>query len=666
MRNIHRVFTSWTRKLFIESPTANRLKMSGHKKNEPAQISSDTKEVGGPDETNSAYDYHYNEPFYVDKTLLIKKLFEIPHVLITTPSGFGKTLNLDMVRKFVEIELDKDGKPIVLDVDEDKCCLKEIQPRSKNFKLFQGKNISKEKEIIFKHFGKYPTIYVNFAGVQGSDFEQNLASVRTAIHWAFQEHCYLENSSFWDCRGSEKEKFMQYFDVMKYESLSEDELKSGLQILSKFLHSYYGRKVFVFIEDFDAPVNTIVYENEMTLEDRRKTIEFFQLMTGNLLNDNDEFVEKSLLNACHKFGSLLLGSANNVEHYAFMRAHNLSKFYGFEEDEVKHILETAGQIEDLNLVKIQYSGYKTTLRDGRDIEIYSPWAIVRYLKTEDLDVDWSASIPSKIIQGIGHFKISPIISDIMSGKPVTIKYVTKFEIKHIDMLSRMLCKNEVDEEGVDLFIQFIYEMGFFYPINSSNNSLTLAVPNAGVYSRINEILFNVNLKNKYSPDVIEQFTKSLDNMGQSCDDASVRALAKSINALFKSGEPPRNEFEFQSQLHGCMYPKFQLDSTDGDVCTKYISASGDLLLVMRRHRVGCIIKFKFPEDETMTSSEAYTQIEEKKYLLDEESLKILFRQNTPIVEKRIHLGILMNRDNGEVAITYTYNVLIKRKLLINF
>lgn len=67
-----------------------------------------------------------------------------------------------MVRKFVEVELDKNGKPIVLDVDEDKRCLKEIQPRSKNFKLFEEKNISKEKEIMFKHFGKYPTIYVNF------------------------------------------------------------------------------------------------------------------------------------------------------------------------------------------------------------------------------------------------------------------------------------------------------------------------------------------------------------------------------------------------------------------------------------------------------------------------------------------------------------------------
>ncbi|KAK0088133.1 hypothetical protein PV326_004937 [Microctonus aethiopoides] len=328
--------------------------MNEHKINEPVKTSSNTKEFGVPNETYSVYDDHYNKPFYVDKTLLIKELFEIKHVLITAPSRFGKTLNMDMVRRFVEIELDKDGKPIVLDVDEDKCCLKEIQPRSKNFKLFQGKNISKEKEIIFKHFGKYPTIYVNFAGVQGSDFEQNLAS---------------------------------------------DELKSGLQILSKFLHSYYGRKVFVFIEDFDAPVNAMVYENEMTPEDRY-------------------------------------------------------------------------------------------------------------------------------------------------------------------------------------------------------------------------------------------------NMGQSSDEASVRALAKSINALFKSGEPPRNEFEFQSQLHGRMYREFQLDSTDGDVCTKYISASGDLLLVMRPHRVGCIIKFKFPEDETMTSSEAFTQIKKKKYVLDEESLKILFRQNTPIVEKRIYLGIL--------------------------
>ncbi|KAK0083157.1 hypothetical protein PV325_009242, partial [Microctonus aethiopoides] len=265
----------------MASPTAKRSKMTDHKINEPVKTSSNTKKFGKPNPTYSVYDHHYNKPFYVDKTLLIKELFEIKHVLITAPSRFGKTLNMDMVRRFVEIELDEDGKPIELDVDEDKRCLKEIQPRSKNFKLFQGKKIFKEKKIMYEHFGKYPTIYVDFGGVQANDFEEILDDLRKVIHRAFGQHDYLQESTLWSRPGFNKETFMKYFDYIEYESLSEDELKYGLQILSKVLHGHYGRKVFVFIEELDVPVSTIIYENEMTPEDRRKTIELFQSITGN-------------------------------------------------------------------------------------------------------------------------------------------------------------------------------------------------------------------------------------------------------------------------------------------------------------------------------------------------------------------------------------------------
>ncbi|KAK0070901.1 hypothetical protein PV325_013903, partial [Microctonus aethiopoides] len=328
-----RVFVSLTKKIFMESPTAKRPKMSDHKINEPVKTSSDTKEIGKPDPSYSAYDYHYNQPFYVDKTLLIKELFEIKHVLITAPSRFGKTLNMDMVRRFVEIELDEDGKPIELDVDEDKRCLKEIQPRSKNFKLFQGKNISKEKKIMFEHFGKYPTIYVDFAGVRGNNFEEILGDLRRIIRTTFEKHDYLLTTDLWNREEFNKEDFMDYIGHNKSESLSLKQIKSGLVFLSEILHSYYGRKVFVFIDEFDAPVSTIIYENKMTPEDRRKTIELFQSITGNLLKDNDQFIERSLSNACQQLGNVLLGSTNNVEHCGFMQAHIFSKFYGFEEAE---------------------------------------------------------------------------------------------------------------------------------------------------------------------------------------------------------------------------------------------------------------------------------------------------------------------------------------------
>ncbi|KAK0071452.1 hypothetical protein PV325_012914, partial [Microctonus aethiopoides] len=120
--------------------------MNEHKINEPAQTSSsNTKEFKLPNGAGSIYENYYNQPYYIDKTLLIKELFKKTHVLITTPSRFSKTLNMRMVKNFVEIEVDKDDKPIVLDIDEDKRCLKEVQPRSKNFTLFQGKNIFKDK-----------------------------------------------------------------------------------------------------------------------------------------------------------------------------------------------------------------------------------------------------------------------------------------------------------------------------------------------------------------------------------------------------------------------------------------------------------------------------------------------------------------------------------------
>ncbi|KAK0093737.1 hypothetical protein PV326_012787 [Microctonus aethiopoides] len=358
--------------------------MNEHKINEPAQTSSsNTKEIELPDETNSFYDRHYNQSCYVDKTLLIKELFKKSHVLITAPSGFGKTLNMDMVRKFVEIELDKDGKPIVLDVDEDNRCLKEVQTLSKNFKLFQGKNISNEKEIMFKHFGKYPTIYVNFSIVGKRNFEQVLDRLRTAIHRAFREHTYLRNSSFWDGRGSDKITFMKYYGSEEYKLLTEQEISFGLVFLSEILHDYYRKPVYVFIDDYDVPVKLLPCKetNENDQRDREKTIELLQVIIRDLLKGN-KFVDRSLSTACKQRRSLLSKSANNIKLCTFKEKHPFCEFYGFNEIEVKAVFKKAGRlVRNLKKIKRKFScsRYFAELRNGDLIEIYNPSDIIQYV-----------------------------------------------------------------------------------------------------------------------------------------------------------------------------------------------------------------------------------------------------------------------------------------------
>ncbi|KAK0177325.1 hypothetical protein PV328_001393 [Microctonus aethiopoides] len=534
--------------------------MSGHEMNGPTPTSSKTVETRGINTNYSYYDWHYNQPFYVDKTLLIKELLDTHHLLISTPPRFGKTLNMDMARRFLEIEVDENGKAIELDVDEDKRCLKEVQTKSKNFKLFQGKKILKEKEFVFKHFGKYPIIHVDFSELVGHDFEEILVNFRKIINKAFRQHAYLEKSSLWDREEYDKEDFMEYFDPVKCASLDQFDIKRGLNFLADILHKFYGKAVYMFIDDLDVPVHTMIYQNMMSTEDKRETIKLLQDITRNLLKEN-EFVERSLTNACLIFSTLILQRANNIQYYPFMHKCMFPKFYGFEEGEVKCLLEKAGRLEDFNEIKQKYNGYNTTSSDGSYIEIYNSWAIMNYLKTGNCDIYWPAGILDKIKKAVDHAEIRPTIAQIMSNESFGLNYCYIPNISDIETLSKILCRNEVDKRrDADFFIQFLSEQGFFRSTYGSFANFFLKIPNRIVYSVIDEILGSIESINKYynhSPELIEKLTDSFKDLARLRNEETVHALTENIVALFKSGKTPNTRYELQSVLDAYMLQKFQ-------------------------------------------------------------------------------------------------------------
>ena len=88
-----------------------------------------------------------DDRYFVDKTLLIKEFLEdaSPVILIPRPRRFGKTLNLSMIRYFVE------------KCDEDRRY------------LFNNLFIEKEENIM-KRQGIYPTIYLTFKDEKHDDF----------------------------------------------------------------------------------------------------------------------------------------------------------------------------------------------------------------------------------------------------------------------------------------------------------------------------------------------------------------------------------------------------------------------------------------------------------------------------------------------------------------
>ncbi|KAK0070879.1 hypothetical protein PV325_013948 [Microctonus aethiopoides] len=312
---------------------------------------------------------------------------------------------MDMVKRFVEIEVDDDGERIKLDVDEKTGCLTQNQPQSNNFKMFQGKKISHEKEIMNKHFGRYPTIYVDFSIVQPKNFEKALSQLRVALHEAFRQHKYLRDNKFWDKRGSDKITFMKYYGSEESKLLTETEIESGLVFLSEVLYDYYEKKkVFVFIEEFDVPVNSLVYNDKISLGDKEQTIKLLRLIVKRVLKGSERTVERSLSNACHHLAGILSDSANNVKVSRFLQKKSFAEFYGFEETEVKSLLEKAGLTEYFADVKKKYDGYTAKSTCGEDIQIYSPWAILIYIEDKKLHNYWAARVPEVIKKQIGHFK----------------------------------------------------------------------------------------------------------------------------------------------------------------------------------------------------------------------------------------------------------------------
>lgn len=96
--------------------------------------------------------------------------------LFTRPRRFGKTLNLSMLRRFFEKELDENGKA------------------ADNAYVFENLRISSCGERYLRHQQKYPVISLTMKSAKQPDFEMVYASLIDEIAKEYRRHSYVLNS----------------------------------------------------------------------------------------------------------------------------------------------------------------------------------------------------------------------------------------------------------------------------------------------------------------------------------------------------------------------------------------------------------------------------------------------------------------------------------------
>ncbi|WP_250311567.1 AAA family ATPase [Rickettsia endosymbiont of Oedothorax gibbosus] len=412
--------------------------------------------------TDDFYDLLLNSDIFVDKSLMIKELLEDSGkvTLITLPRRWGKSLNMDMVRRFFEIEVDQHGNPIP-------------QEQRVNYKLFAGGEvdlgltsgkkrllqplqIAKYSEIMLDYQGQFPVIIISFKGVRGSNYEEIEVGIKSQIINLFAKHRYLERYIKQDEKlliDAQKEILQRYFTG----KFIEDDIKNSLKFLSDLLFKHFNQKVYILIDEYDTPINSAYMKFGSKAEEFEEVLSLFHAIFGNSLKTNDSLQKGVITGILRVAKANLFSDLNNLTECSLLDE-RFSSSYGFTQAEVDELLTKVPTTTKPEEIKNWYNGYNF----GGEV-IYNPWSIMQCLASKGkLDHYW---IDSGGTDWIDHVLLSDEmqtdIQALVAGKTITssiTKHINFADIRQPEGLFSLLLFSGYLNPAAKMSEQDIYEL----------------------------------------------------------------------------------------------------------------------------------------------------------------------------------------------------------------
>ena len=322
---------------------------------------------------------------YVDKSLFIKDVindeFQVP--LITRPRRWGKSSNMNMLKTFLEIEIDEHGNELPeaqkvnptyfkgggICVGNKKILCKELQ-------VVKSKNLLKEGENDpMEDLGKYPVIMMSFKDLGGASYEELVSALRVKISATFAKYPYLLTSN--KLAAWEIATINQH--IFKTTNLAD--IKTAISFLMECLHKHFGKNVWVLIDEYDNAIHRAYtkFGQDKThpyqfSDEFDKVLDLFRDLMGSAFKDND-YLERGVITGILRIAQANLFSAlNNVKEYGVLDE-RFASYYGFEQHEVdtlckQHQIPAHKQKQ----LAAWYNGYSYG-----GLKLYNPWSIMNYM-----------------------------------------------------------------------------------------------------------------------------------------------------------------------------------------------------------------------------------------------------------------------------------------------
>ena len=285
--------------------------------------------------------------YVVDKTLMIKDFLGRGNevTLITRPRRFGKTINMSMMAEFFDIT--KDSR-----------------------QLFKDTDIMKTEYA--SEINQYPTIFISFANAKG-DKINIVRQIKGQLQKEYERISFIfDNLTEFESNDYSRIKK----DLMEIDNGSINFAVFALAFLMRQMEQYYGKKVMIFIDEYDTPFIEFHVQG------------FYEEIRSGLAN----MLHKALKTSDSLQFAMLTGIQRVAKENIFSDLNNLfvctvkdleySQYFGFTEEETKNLLKYYGLSlsED---VRNMYDGY----RFG-ETDIYNPWSLINYASRKKLEPYW--------------------------------------------------------------------------------------------------------------------------------------------------------------------------------------------------------------------------------------------------------------------------------------
>lgn len=573
--------------------------------------------------------FHSN--LFVDKTLFIKEILENSGdaILITRPRRWGKSMNLSMLKYFLEIEVDAKGIPIPLE-------------QSVNRKLFLGGEVdlglglTKElnplniasDSMSMRYQGQFPVILVSFKEAKGSSYEEIEDKIKLQILKLYGQYRYLEQYLAEDNNTLSK---IQKIQLGQYFSgdFNKQGIENSLAFLSEILTKHFGKNAYILIDEYDTPINHTYITFGSESKELTNVLNLFRSIFGASLKGNGS-LERGIITGILRIAKAnLFSDINNVSENTLLDE-NFAKSYGFTQDEVDELLRQYPTETLPEKIKLWYNGYNF----GGET-IYNPWSIMMCLSRKGkLDNYWIDSGGTDLVdKALTSDESQEDLQKLADGKTINSPITKQISFEDIG-------------EPIGLYSLLLFS-GYLNPnpVDIEENIYELSAPNKEVlYIYKTRMLRWVTNKLKTDRSRYYSFVTLLASGKIEEFKEQLQEFLQNATSFFQTGEKKAEVF-----YSGFMLCLINTISTTHIVDSERESGNGrpDIVLIPkpeRNNNLAIIIEYKISktiENLKLDAQTALDQIQAQKY-----DIKL---KAQPHIKQIFKIGIAFFRKNVEMV-----------------